>query len=243
MIKGKKLSRQQEDAILDRYLSGEFLEEICIKFDISKTTLARIRKRRKCKALSVLKRKMKPYDGDLIGKTFGKLTIGDLRVKDGVAGRRWVAVCKCSCGKEGIERLPGVLLRGESKSCGCGRNEIRKYGSANPAFKGAGDISGGRWSIYRCQARKRKLSFNINAAYGWKLFLAQKGRCVLTGLDLSFPKTSHGAATASLDRIDSSKGYVKSNVQWVHRDINLMKRDFDEGWFKHLCSLVSAKAA
>ena len=32
--------------------------------------------------------------------------------------------------------------------------------------------------------------------------------------------------TASLDRIDSTKGYVPGNIQWVHKDINRIKNKF-----------------
>ena len=44
--------------------------------------------------------------------------------------------------------------------------------------------------------------------------------------------------TASLDRIDSSKGYTKNNVQWLHKDINIMKRDFPEEKFLFLCKQI-----
>ena len=47
--------------------------------------------------------------------------------------------------------------------------------------------------------------------------------------------------TASLDRIDSSKGYIKGNIQWVLKDINLMKGSTDEDYFKFLCGLVKNK--
>ena len=44
---------------------------------------------------------------------------------------------------------------------------------------------------------------------------------------------------ASLDRIDSSKGYVKDNIQWVHKDVQIMKNKFSEDYFKQICCLVS----
>ena len=39
------------------------------------------------------------------------------------------------------------------------------------------------------------------------------------------------AGTASLDRIDSKKGYIEGNVQWVHKNVNKMKMDLDEKEF------------
>lgn len=45
--------------------------------------------------------------------------------------------------------------------------------------------------------------------------------------------------TASLDRIDSSKGYKIENIQWVHKDINQMKSALENNKFIELCELVS----
>lgn len=45
--------------------------------------------------------------------------------------------------------------------------------------------------------------------------------------------------TASLDRIDSSKGYVIGNVQWVHKTINTMKMDLANSEFIKLCQMVA----
>jgi hypothetical protein len=45
--------------------------------------------------------------------------------------------------------------------------------------------------------------------------------------------------TASLDRIDSSKGYVEGNVQWVHKRINIMKNDLSDSEFIEWCRVVS----
>ena len=50
------------------------------------------------------------------------------------------------------------------------------------------------------------------------MFLKQNKKCALTGLDIWFgistKEKTHGKKeqTASLDRIDSSKGYTKDNV-------------------------------
>ena len=45
--------------------------------------------------------------------------------------------------------------------------------------------------------------------------------------------------TASLDRIDSNLGYVKGNVQWVHKHINVMKNIFNQDMFIFLCNQVT----
>jgi hypothetical protein len=39
--------------------------------------------------------------------------------------------------------------------------------------------------------------------------------------------------------IDSSKGYIEGNIQWVHKDINNMKWDFTQEEFINYCKLVA----
>lgn len=44
--------------------------------------------------------------------------------------------------------------------------------------------------------------------------------------------------TASLDRIDSTKGYIESNVQWLHKDINNIKQDYSVNELLAYCKLI-----
>jgi hypothetical protein len=46
--------------------------------------------------------------------------------------------------------------------------------------------------------------------------------------------------TASLDRIDSDKGYAEDNVQWVHKKINSMKQTMRDELFIEMCKRVAA---
>ena len=108
------------------------------------------------------------------------------------------------------------------------------------------DISGQYFSHIKIGAKKRNLKFDLKIEDIWELYLKQNKKCVLSGVEISFDKIK-GKTTASLDRIDSSKGYIIDNVQWVHKDINQMKsnrsvEDFCE-WCKkvvnHLDSSIS----
>lgn len=96
--------------------------------------------------------------------------------------------------------------------------------------------------IYR-NARKKKVDFDITIEYVWDLFLKQNKKCKYTNVILTFPKSTKenqkNLYTASLDRIDSSKGYIEGNVQWVHKRINIMKLDMEELEFLNWCKLVS----
>ena len=57
----------------------------------------------------------------------------------------------------------------------------------------------------------------------------QNGKCVYLGIDLVLSNYSkiqrHPIYSASLDRIDSTKGYIKGNIQWISRAMNHLKND------------------
>ena len=42
----------------------------------------------------------------------------------------------------------------------------------------------------------------------------------------------------SIDRIDSSQGYTKGNVQWVTNQVNFMKKDLIQQDFINWCKLI-----
>ncbi len=95
-------------------------------------------------------------------------------------------------------------------------------------------------------AKTRNIPISITIKYIWKLFLKQKRRCALSGTILSFEggatenrHASTSKRTASLDRIDSSKGYVKGNVQWIHKDLNMMKQRMPNTQFINWCKTIS----
>ena len=78
----------------------------------------------------------------------------------------------------------------------------------------------------------------------WDLYLKQNKKCALTGLDICFGIYGNDKLggtrpqTASLDRIDSTKGYLVGNVQWVHKDINNIKQDYSVDELIEYCDLI-----
>lgn len=134
------------------------------------------------------------------------------RDKRGRAVRR--VHCRCACGDEHDVYL-NVLRFGRStrcKKCGYAERSPTNLFFYNRFRRGA-KARGVRWGITLKQFRA--------------LFDAQSGMCKLTGLPLVWPRNSadiqSGACTASLDRIDSAKGYTPGNVQWVHKGVNMLK--------------------
>uniref|UniRef100_A0A6M3KWN9 Uncharacterized protein n=1 Tax=viral metagenome TaxID=1070528 RepID=A0A6M3KWN9_9ZZZZ len=86
---------------------------------------------------------------------------------------------------------------------------------------GYGNISGMVWLCIQHNAKRRKINFDLDIKDIWKLFLQQNGRCAITRLALTFNiRQNKPFGTASLDRIDSLKGYTIDNVQWTHQIIN-----------------------
>ncbi len=120
------------------------------------------------------------------------------------------------------------------------RKSIPK-GNEHGAWKGYGEISSELFHSYEVGAQRRNLEFNISIETIWELFLEQRRCCALTGWELSFAPSSErkSEGTASLDRIDSSKGYIIGNIQWTHKDVNLLKNRFAQSYFLEICEAVS----
>ena len=177
---------------------------------------------------------------DLKGKTFSKLTVLELAsdTSNTCHDRYWL--CKCECGT--IKKIRQThLTRDKIQSCGCSQF-LR--GKNHRQWKGCGEFSGVFFNTIRHGAKTRNLEFNITPQEIWELFIKQNRKCALTGLDLVFSTLSGGNdGTASLDRIDSKRGYFIDNVQWVHKDINIMKMQHSQDKFISLCKLVVEKDA
>ena len=84
--------------------------------------------------------------------------------------------------------------------------------------------------------------FDIKIEDAWDQFELQKGKCAYTGVELILTTKygrKYGLNTASLDRIDSSRGYTIDNIQWVHKKINRIKSNLSEKEFIDWCKKVT----
>lgn len=157
----------------------------------------------------------------LRGKRFGYLVPQKTVGRDKYSHLIWE--CACDCGR--VTNVKAYqLLTGNTKSCGCKRRRDRKQ---HKNWRGVGEIASKHWQLIKQGAKRRKLPYEISMEYAWSLFVKQKGLCALSGREIVFAESlslhAHGFTTASLDRIDSSKGYVEGNIQWVHKKVNIMK--------------------
>lgn len=184
------------------------------------------------------KRKLRGPYRDITNKKYGHLLVTKM-VPAGDKG--WMAVCKCEfCGKE-ITRRPSYVKSGEAK-CPCQQHEYQKYNQClekNIRFKGFKEMGSRFCSNAKRRAQKNNWDFNLTSKFLYQLFEKQNKKCALSGLDIKFSlNNERSKGTASLDRIDSSKGYVRDNVQWVHKDVNKMKNVFSNEYLIELCKNI-----
>ena len=168
---------------------------------------------------------------DLSGQQFGKLTVV---CRDITKRRRTYYLCRCSCRKETVV-WAADLKNGHTTTCGDSKHFLQ---ADSPSWKGCGQLSGHFMAHIKCHARNRRIRFNVSVGFLWELFLRQEGKCALSGVPICLSK---GNRTASLDRIDNNGAYTEDNVQWVHKDINLMKRTLTQDQFIDYCHKVVAK--
>jgi len=173
-----------------------------------------------------------------VGDVFDQLTVVNMEIIPTPPNRKvaqsptWF-VCRCSCG--GVTKKIGqTLLKNQTNHCGCRRRL---------SWKGVGHLSGTVYCRIASSAKKRKIPFEISIEQLWGVLERQQFRCALSGLPIELDKDSDFLkTTASVDRIDSNKGYTVENVQWVHKDVNLMKNALPQGRFLDLCVAISRHA-
>lgn len=170
----------------------------------------------------------------VVGQRFTRLVI-----TNPMSGRKKgirFAEAMCDCGRV-VEKKIGYLMNGNAKSCGC---LARETGPKHRDWAGCGEISGEYFSRIRLTARKQGREWAVSVDQLWDLFIKQDRKCSLSGLVLHFDDRGAGIkGTASLDRIDSSRGYTLDNVQWTHKHVNVMKNRHGVEYFVSLCKAVA----
>jgi hypothetical protein len=154
-----------------------------------------------------------------IGLRFGKFTV----VGETKAYGKLVWVCECACGNK---------TNMNSAAVHSGRKECPKCAGLSRRL---GDVKI-MWSGIVHRAKTLKVPLEVTWDELKDLLSAQNYQCALSGIPIALPKSSeefyNGVTTASVDRIDSTIGYVPGNVQWVHKDVNFMKQSFPQSYRK-----------
>lgn len=163
---------------------------------------------------------------ELLGLRFGMLTVTSATTKTNKhKSRLWE--CKCTCGN--VKLISRNNLEMGTRSCGCLNDRL--YGELPATY----------YALLKRDAARRSLSFLVSPKFIWDLFISQNRKCLLTNRELKFAAAGEisSAKTASLDRIDSSKGYIEGNVRWVHKQVNLCKWAMSDSEFIGWCQKIA----
>lgn len=166
----------------------------------------------------------------IIGEKYGQWTIISQQLKKG-SNRHIYWHVKCKCGKETF-RSATTLINNRTKSCkSCSKsNNFNTFAISY-------------FNKIKARANKLNLEFNLTIEFLWLLYEDQNRKCALSNLPIEF-KTgwrTNDPQSCSLDRVDNFGGYTVDNVQWVHKDINLMKHTFKQEYFIELCKNITTK--
>ena len=162
-----------------------------------------------------------------IGDKFGHWTV----ISKPISRNRYLYYqVQCDCGTIEWKR-PGTIQNPESNACiHCSRKRKTKEIKLRNGM--VGELSVTKFSKIKRAAKERNLEFNVTMFYLWNLFLKQNKTCALTGDVLE------NIDKASLDRIDSSKGYIEGNVQWTTSIANICKYTLTMEEFVCLCNKI-----
>ena len=177
---------------------------------------------------------------------YDQLTILDIDLErsEKTIGTTFVIV-ECSCGCVFSRQLADMLYhntKGFPNRC--------KKCALKARNKGGRFLQWNWFNTILQNAKNRNLEITITIDYCEKLWEKQNGKCALSGIDLLLPKRIHYTkedgkksisyhGDASIDRIDSYKGYLEGNVQWIHKKINTMKMNMTDEEFINWCKLIS----
>ena len=100
-----------------------------------------------------------------------------------------------------------------------------------------------------CKQRTKDIVFNITVDDIRNLYIKQEGKCALTKRVLTHTKIINRDVddhcqlvnrwNISVDRIDSTKGYEKDNIQLLGSIVNRIKNDLPQADFISICKMVS----
>lgn len=155
--------------------------------------------------------------------------------------------CRCICGIEKYVQL-SAMKNNKSKRCSSCAGKLiilPKEFTDTWIGKKHGELNRTLYIHIKNKADERNLSFELSQKILWDLLVKQDFKCKVSNMPIHIStKIKNGNPdfkfiTASVDRIDSSKGYTIDNIQWVNKDINKMKMNFDNEYFINACKLIA----
>lgn len=99
-----------------------------------------------------------------------------------------------------------------------------------------------KFRYYFRTIKNRNKELNVTIDDLRDLWEKQEGKCFYTKINLVLSEftniNKNPIYSASIDRIDSSKGYIKGNICWVSRSVNYMKGTLSVDMFWELCEHI-----
>lgn len=158
------------------------------------------------------------------GDRFGKLVIESFSRVEDHEGGIWNVVC--DCGKR-FEVPAGQISKGRTKSCGCLRKEANRKRILSP------EESTFRTEFigYQRTAKLRYLSWELNEESFRTLILGDCFYCGVHPNRSTQDRFGNVVLYNGVDRLDSSQGYISSNVVSCCKICNYMKRSLSVSEF------------
>ena len=91
----------------------------------------------------------------------------------------------------------------------------------------------------KSRARQKNITFSIKFQDLLAMWSYQEGRCNLSGRSMTIVKGS--PELVSIDRIDSSVGYERDNIQLLCSAVNLAKNVLNEEYFIDICKDIARR--
>lgn len=164
-----------------------------------------------------------------IGEIYGNWTVIS-EAEKGIFKNNLAYLCKCTCGNTQYCNAHDLKTGRTTRCLPCSR----KIGAETMMVHNGkvGELNISKYNKIKRTASHRNIEFNVSIEYLWNLFLNQDRKCAITGDYINNFKQ------ASLDRIDSNKGYIEGNVQWVTYQANVSKHTMTMEQLYEFCKKV-----
>jgi len=146
----------------------------------------------------------------------------------------------CNCGETLVENF---YKTNKSKCKKCLITYQKKHIKENP------NIINQRYLAAKHRSIRKGLEFSIDESYIHDLLKEQNNRCKYSGIlldtttigDDTKNKTIMNYNTLSIDRLDSTEGYIEGNIVLVTSIVNTMKNNLTEEEFLSLIETIYLK--
>lgn len=160
---------------------------------------------------------------------------------------------KCKCGKEFDRELREYRrqIKNGNNTFYCTLSCSGRYGKGITFFSNHIEVPEHLRSfrIYLTKSKKRNKKYSIDGditlEYLKEIFDSQNGKCIYTGVNLIHQKQRNRKHKekdyiymASLDRIDSDKGYKVGNVQFISVCMNYAKNNMSHEKAKEFIAVI-----